>query len=163
MNIFILDRDPASAAACHADIHLAKMILEGAQMLAAAFHHYGHPVEYKPTHINHPCSRWVRESRDNALWLYCLMEFLEIERQLRFGTKPRHKSLLLAEKWMEHIALLPSKGLTEFVLAMPDQYRSADPVGSYRAYYASKAATMPLRYSNTSAPKWITLPERTPT
>jgi hypothetical protein len=46
-----------------------KMILETAQLLSTALRarHTSMPV-YKSTHINHPCSIWVRENKSNYSW-----------------------------------------------------------------------------------------------
>lgn len=158
MNIFILDATPSAAARYHADIHLAKMVLEGAQMIATTLHWYGHPVEYKPTHLNHPCTKWVRESRSNIIWLHNLVEYLDVERRTRFGKPAKHKSLPLVRKWLGSSVInhIPDKGLTKFAQAMPEHFRSDDAVASYRAYYASKAATMPLHYTNVDTPEWLT-------
>jgi hypothetical protein len=48
MNIFYLDRDPVKAAQVQYNKHVVKMILESAQMLCTAHHHYdnGHNVPY---------------------------------------------------------------------------------------------------------------------
>ena len=70
MNIFVLDTSPKLAAEYHCNKHVVKMIIETAQMLSTA-HDYletGISGLYKPTHKNHPCSIWVRQSRENYLW-----------------------------------------------------------------------------------------------
>ncbi len=41
MNIFYLDSDPIKAAQIQYNKHVVKMILESAQMLCTAHHHYG--------------------------------------------------------------------------------------------------------------------------
>ena len=58
MNIFYLDKDQAKAASYFYDKHKVKMILESAQMLCTAHHHYGNGdnVPYKKAHYNHPLS-----------------------------------------------------------------------------------------------------------
>jgi hypothetical protein len=40
---------------------------------------------------------------------------------------------------------------------MPDEYKTDDHIESYRRYYASKAATMPLVYhrGKTEQPQWL--------
>ncbi len=69
MNIFILDEDITKSAQAHCDKHVVKMILESAQLLCTAVNYYaGEQVTpYKSTHMNHPCSIWVRESLANFL------------------------------------------------------------------------------------------------
>lgn len=79
MNIFATSPCPRQSAKYLDDKRVNKMILESVQMLATALHHYQAPetfmpisqagTPYKPTHKNHPCSIWVRESSGNYLWL----------------------------------------------------------------------------------------------
>ena len=94
MNIFMLDQDPVKAAKYHADKHVIKMILESAQLLCTAInnHHGKQVMPYKTTHLNHPCSLWVRESRDNALWLVDLTQALNQEYKHRYLRSVNHKS-----------------------------------------------------------------------
>ena len=60
MNIFYLHRDPVKAARIQYNKHVVKMILESAQMLCTAHHHYAElnypmvEVPYKKAHYNHP-------------------------------------------------------------------------------------------------------------
>lgn len=150
MNIFVLDLDPILAAQYHADIHCGKMILESAQLLCTAHHTLGSDLEeipYKPiSNPNHPCAKWVRESHTNYNWLIEMAFALGMEYEVRY--KKKHKSsevikLLLNSPLPKGI---PYKNLTNFALAMPDQYKviknpkysnyyKEDPVTSYRQYY----------------------------
>ena len=59
MNIFILDKDPKTAAEYHCDKHVLKMILETAQMLCTAHWETGGQAPYRATHKNHPCTKWT--------------------------------------------------------------------------------------------------------
>ena len=84
MNIFILSTQPIIAAQLQHDRHVVKMILESCQMLSTAIQLNDAYRElydtmpgmrivdrslYKPTHANHPCNIWVRESAANFVWL----------------------------------------------------------------------------------------------
>jgi hypothetical protein len=71
MNIFVTSDCPIKSAAYLDDKRVVKMILESAQLLSNALYFSEMPevAPYKPTHVNHPCSVWVRESRANYLWL----------------------------------------------------------------------------------------------
>ena len=67
MNIFYLDSDPVKAAQIQYNKHVVKMILESAQMLCTAHHHYGSGdkpdyVPYKKAHYNHPSTIWCRQN-----------------------------------------------------------------------------------------------------
>lgn len=75
VNIFILDEDYRRSAILHPDKCLPKMILESAQLASNAIRmlssneyadKYGF---YRGTHINHPCSVWVRASKANFIEL----------------------------------------------------------------------------------------------
>ena len=72
MNIFYLDEDPFEAARLQYNKHVVKMILESAQMLCTAHHHYESSVDipYKKAHYNHPSTKWTRENASNYSWLY---------------------------------------------------------------------------------------------
>ena len=71
MNIFYLDKCPKKAARLQYNKHVVKMILESAQMLCTAHHHYGNGdnVPYKKAHYNHPSTIWVRENSLHYDWL----------------------------------------------------------------------------------------------
>jgi hypothetical protein len=80
MNIFYLHPNPNKAAAYHYDKHKVKMILEAAQMLCTAHHHYAELYEYdasyipyKKAHYNHPSTQWARENMQHYFWLYDYM------------------------------------------------------------------------------------------
>lgn len=144
MNIFVLDYDPVLAAKYHCDKHM-KMILESAQMLSTVL---GGP--YRPTHKNHPCTKWVAESRSNAKWLWYMADALNCEYMDRFNHERNHKSWDVMECMWDAIEQLPDEVLTPFAQAMPDEYRDSDAVTAYRAYYRSK----PFAEWRYGAPKW---------
>ena len=68
MNLFVLDSDPGLAAQMACDQHVVKMPVETAQMLSTVCRLRGIPLGYKPTHIHHPCTKWVGMSKENFLW-----------------------------------------------------------------------------------------------
>lgn len=163
MNIFFLSSDPKEAAQFHNDRHVVKMILETAQLLSTAhaiLDNDGQQVEglYKPTHKNHPCAIWVRESHKNYDWTFDLFEALLQEYTHRFHKK--HKSeelyLLLAERprniyWAENHE---QKNYTSLpALAMPEQYKTSDPVQSYRDYYINEKSHL-AKWTNRPVPYW---------
>jgi len=99
MNIFYLDKNTSVCASFTADRHVCKMIIEYAQLLSTA--HFvldGQQVGYKPTHKNHPCAVWVRQSTGNYDWLFDLFECLCREYTLRYG-KHHKTSELLTVLW----------------------------------------------------------------
>lgn len=81
MNIFAFSPDPWECALWLDDVRKNKMILETAQLLSSAVAindpSWASKV-YKPTHLGHPCAKWVMASRANFKWLldylFCLEE-----------------------------------------------------------------------------------------
>jgi hypothetical protein len=165
MNIFVLDKDPVKAAQAHCDKHVVKMILETAQLLSTADHVAGRSTEfthtYKPTHKNHPCAVWVREEMRNYQWLCELGLALCAEYSYRYAKhrdslQPQHACEDMIQQRTDWVYYTYG-GLANpasWALAMPDQYKGADPVAAYRAYYIGEKARM-LTYKRRSRPTWI--------
>ena len=158
MNIFLLHRSAPICAQMHADVHVVKMILESAQLLATTHHHFGNAVTYKPTHANHPCAVWVRQSRLHYMFLVDLSLALCREYRLRFGKTHKCEEVILNELRNPPIDLKISIWVDP-PLAMPDEFKSDDIVKSYQHYYASKAEKMTLRWfrGDRLPPFWFTL------
>ena len=151
MNIFILHRDPSSAAEMMCDKHVIKMILETNQILSTVATAHGHAAPYKSTHANHPCTLWAGESRQNWDWLVQHSRALCSEYTHRYGRV--HKSQAVTE-WAEKLNIdLPNTTRTPFRLAMPDKYKSDDPVLSYRSYYLGEKARF-AKWKNGNVPLW---------
>lgn len=161
MNIFFLSNDPTEAAQYHGDKHNIKMILEQAQLLSTAHRVLDGDAAvdtslYKSTHKNHPCAIWVRESASNYTWTYNLFAALCEEYTFRYGKQ--HKSGLLL---LDKLKILPKNiahiGMTRPALAMPDDYKSDDPVKAYREYYIhDKLKKNIVQYNkNRPPPDWI--------
>lgn len=154
MNIFALDNDPKTCAIYHTDKHVVKMIVESAQMLSTAVRVSGIDAGYKITHVNHPCSIWVRKSLSNYNWLKDLVSELHNEWKFRYNHPDDkiHKSFSIVTE-------LPTPniddiGLTNFALAMPDEFKVDDPIESYRNYY--RGAKQHLHHwKKRSVPNWI--------
>jgi len=164
MNIFILDTDPTTAAQMHCDKHVPKMCVEAAQMMASALRRHGATDEdmpltkagkpYKGGYKHHPCTVWAGDSRDNFKWLARHAQRLLREYDLRFGkTHACH--------WPIHIMstmkdIVPEGGLTQFALAMPDEYRP-EPIDGETVYHAyPKYAVQAYRryYHSKQFAKW---------
>lgn len=154
MNIFYLDENPHTAASYHCDKHVVKMILETAQLLSTAHHHYGSATcdMYKPTHKNHPSAVWVRESESNYLWAWRLFCCLCKEYTIRYNKK--HKTSRLLEELFDFPAGIPkSIGMTSPPQCMPDVYKCDDTVSAYRRYYMGDKKRFATWKTN--KPKWF--------
>ena len=136
MNIFVVDNDPVTAAKQLCDKHVVKMILESAQMLCTAHHHYGNGdnVPYKKAHYNHPSTVWTRENCENYAWLFRHMMALGEEYTRRYG-----KTHLTITKCAEPLGKsppdMPWLGFTQPPQCMPDRYKDACSVKAYWNYY----------------------------
>lgn len=177
MNIFVLHFNVIVCAMYHCDKHCVKLILEAMQLLCTAHcvldgeviqqisektgkplkPKYSKPDErmYKATHINHPCSIWVRESSENYKWLYELFIALCDEYTYRYG-----KTHLCDKKfrgWMSKPPNnIPIGNMTPFRLAMPDECKvvGANTVESYRNYYRQEKSHI-AKWKKREPPKWF--------
>lgn len=160
MNIFFLHRLPPVAAAMHCDKHVGKMLIESCQLLATAHHVHGngHAVSYKSTHVNHPSAIWTRQSKLHYNYVVTLATYLGREFFLRYGKNHKSRDVLVAELLIAPPAMYDMPATwSDPPLAMPDEFKSDDHVESYRRYYASKAATMPMLYYRGDRPMPIWL------
>ena len=183
MNIFILDEDPQLAASYHCDKHVCKMILESGQMLCTAhwvswltdfgkkrsdfrlvrdmqnflFEHVPEQKQppWKLTHLNHPCSVWTRETKENYVWHHGLMGFLLDEYSERYNRT--HKSEKVWSWLLENTPVAFSdSGLKPFPICMKEEYKvSNDPVECYREYYIKDKVRF-AKWKKGNVPQWWT-------
>lgn len=169
MNIFFLHTNPRKCARWHCDKHVVKMLLETCQLLYTS--HWvvdgalseSAPVRvgttqrgYKSSHINHPCAKWVRASRLHYAWLSSLG--LELLREYKFRYGGKSHACAPHIEWLDAhppIGLLNTEW-TEPPRAMPDAYKSGDPVASYRRYYIGEKSHF-LAYTRRGRPHWLPL------
>ena len=147
MNIFALDNDPIKAAQMHNDKHVVKMILETAQMLSTVS---GGP--YRPTHKNHPCTVWARQTKGNYDWLVQLGFALCHEYGIRYNKQ--HKCQSVIERLQYPPESIPDGDRTPFAQAMPDDCKADDAITAYRTYYKQHKAHI-AKWTNREAPQWI--------
>jgi hypothetical protein len=155
INIFVLDREPRTAARYHCDSHASKMVLESAMMLSTALRVAGREWEflYGASYQHHPCTRWAAETRENFNWLYRLARGLAAEFHLRNGGW--HKSFReVISPMPECPPCLPSRRRTPFAQAMPEEYKHPDAVVAYRAYYRHVKREF-ATYSVRDRPAWL--------
>lgn len=153
MNIFVLSESPELAARQQVDKHVVKMVLETAQLLSTCHRvlesKWANDL-YKKTHVNHPCSIWVRESSGNYNWLYNHFLYLLDEYTYRYGKV--HKCSMYKHILSYNPA--PKGERTPFALAMPDQYRSECAVESYRNYYVFEKNAL-FTWTKRDMPDWV--------
>lgn len=113
------------------------------------------PDAYKKTHVNHPSAMWVRESVDNYKWLCDLGVALCEEYTFRYGKIHKTHAHIL---WLaRNPLLLPTVGITKIRLAMPVEYKLANPILSYQKYYRENKLMLRgiVKYTKRSMPDFL--------
>ena len=157
MNIFYLDHNPELCAQYHTNKHIVKMILEYSALLSIAHRVLdGEPMPVKTKtgrnttryilsdpelnehlkhdrHIHHPSSAWVRQSKDNYVWLYNLFVNVLDEYTYRYG------KIHATSRLLKYLAKSPnnisSNTFNEPPPSMPDEYKDKSSIISYHNYY----------------------------
>lgn len=159
MNIFVLDNNPRYAAEALCDQDIGKMLVYAAQLLSNAFPEDVAPYDH--VNVDHRCSRWVRASKWNAVWLLNHAHSLALEYEVRFH-KP-HKCEMVIRWVQQNFQMITSPDtnqMTPFEVASPDIFKAAkDPIECYRAYYLFKIrdrsrAGAPCKWS-ADLPLWV--------
>lgn len=167
MNIFFLHTNPRKCARWHCDKHVVKMLLETCQLLytchwiidgklgLAPFRKGTDVRGYKKSHWNHPCAKWVRSSAFCYAWLTAFG--LELLREYEFRYPGKIHGCAIHIEWLHQNKPngLVDRGWVEPPMAMPDIYKSGDPVASYRRYYIGAKGDI-LHYTKRGVPHWIT-------
>ncbi|NJL54102.1 hypothetical protein HC928_02300 [bacterium] len=173
MNIFVLDYDAKQSAVDQCDKHVVKMPTETAQMLSTnvrvlqgpSYTKGKAPILHPHTGdvlpimqcfgINHPATRWARESFFNFRWLSIHGKALCREFEKRFGK--RHRALDTLEALDEFLNVrtltLPDIGRTEHPQCMPEKYKHADAVTAYRSFYTHDKVRF-AKWSYGPSPEW---------
>lgn len=150
MNIFVVHKNPETAARMLCDKHVVKMILESAQMLCTVARNHGYEAPYKKAHPKHPCTLWVGKSKENWEWLIRHSLEMSAEYTRRYGKVHKSQSVI---EWCKKLAIkFPESGLLPFAQAMPTQYKNECAVTAYRAYYHGEKAKFATW--KTKEPKW---------
>ena len=175
MNIFYLHENPEIAALMHNDKHCVKMILESAQMLCTTHRHLdqfyapnkngdyvftrigimkdNENVVYKTAHLNHPSTKWVRESRNHYMYLYNLFVSLCDEYTHRYGKT--HLTDTKLRKLLANAPVnIPDAGFKEPPQCMPMVYKHEDTITAYRTYYM-KDKNHFMNYTKREKPLWV--------
>lgn len=160
VNIFYLDRDSATAARYHCDVHVVKMIVETAQLLSTA-HHVIDPNGaanrnlYRATHVNHPCAVWVRSSTLHYRWSFELLHALLKEWAHRYGHSGLHchATFRLLGDLAEFPNGMPLLEWSDPPQCMPDEFRGPSTVMAYRDYYVGEKARF-AKWRNGAPSRW---------
>lgn len=112
---------------------------------------------YRPVHLHHPCTQWIRASTENYLFGCYLAYAIGEEYKYRYGKV--HMCTEHALWLTDHVPNLPEVGLQEFAVAMDDIYKiSDDPVECYRHFYkTSKKERGLLHYTKRERPNFLSV------
>ena len=177
MNIFYLSHNPKTCAEMHNDSHCSKMIIEYAQLMSTA-HRYldgefyygkttaGRKIQrwrmnsdlehilYKASHVNHPSGIWVRQSRENYLWLYRMWTELNNEFMYRYNKDVPHESFRKLKDALREPPMNLKEGFfTEPTPAMPDDVKNEKSITAYREYYIKYKQHL-AKWTKRGAPNW---------
>jgi hypothetical protein len=111
---------------------------------------------YRPVHLHHPCTIWIRESLGNYLWAVDLA--LAIAEEYEFRWPGRTHSCKAHAQWLKANPPMNLKGeLKTFAVAMDDIYRVPDdPIASYIKYYKGSKQDRNLTvYTRREAPGFL--------
>jgi hypothetical protein len=174
MNIFFLHLHPNKCSKYYSDKHVVKIILEITQLLVCAQYFNNNDDKpynncYKKTHINHPMSKWVRESYNN--YLYTLRIGFQLCKEFRYRRNKIHaceyhlKKLKKIKRfdgfkidWVDKVRLNINNNnlydITPIPMCMPDECIKYDcAVKCYRNYYKTKGSINSWNWGR-KQPRW---------
>jgi hypothetical protein len=114
---------------------------------------------FRPVHVHHPCTIWTRTTLGNYMWLAQLALALAKEKRYRWPSAPPHACEAHAVWLYTHLPPhIPRAPMTPFAVAMPDSYKTHDPIESYRAFYRGSKTDRGITnsYTRRSKPLWLT-------
>ncbi len=159
MNIFAIEGDEETgqidwykSGRTQDNLRTVKMVLESTQLLSSAMHINGMVGCYKLTHAKHPSTLWAAESSENWINLHIHAMALNQEYEERYGKTHKCKQYLLEMSSKVDLNKFPSNISTPLKLAMPEEFKSNNPVKSYRNYYSTKDK---MRYPKEKIPDWF--------
>jgi len=111
---------------------------------------------YRPVHLHHPCTIWVRECLGNYLWAVDLA--LAIAEEYEFRWPGRIHSCKAHAQWLKaNPPSIPKGDLKTFAVAMDAIYKvPGNPVASYIQYYKGSKKDRNLTvYTRREAPGFL--------
>ena len=166
MQLFFLSLCPREAAQMQCDKHVVKMCVETCQIISTVWWKVSrskHDLYRKLgwlvkqwTVPSHPSIRWVEQSHANYKWAMDHWGALLSEYTLRYGKVHAYQSMY---NNMATMAADPSLCRDEFVpmtkdfQAVPEEFKSDDPVTTYRKVYMEKKASFAV-WKHGPTPQW---------
>lgn len=127
------------------------MVLETAQMLCTAHHHYaelaGLPTDYIPYRkcfYNHPSSIWTRQNKATYLWLWEYFLAINLEYKKRYNKI--HKSFDVCYDVLQYLPIdIPDGQFTQPPQCMPDEFKTECSLEAYWNYYIGGKKHIPRK------------------
>jgi hypothetical protein len=175
VNLFVTSLDPEECARNLDDKRVGKMLMEANQMMSLAVKSHwpdndGSHVFYEMpdeltsgwSHLNHPVSRWVRETRSNYIWTLTHAKALASEFKHRYGRD--HGSSIRINFLAAHCFCLPAGDMLPFQNSARHQglgldFSDLEVPYSYREYLNCRWITdkRAVTFTNRNMPKWSRL------
>ena len=159
MNIFPIEGnaqtgeiDWVKSAQAQDNYRVVKMILESCQILSTVLNEQGVKAPYRSFNPKHPSCLWAAESSDNFLKLAMHCSAMIGEYKARFGKVHKCTDVLIEILDLFDETRFANHKPTPIRMAMPEHFKSDNPVISYRKYYASKPR---IRYPENKVPLWF--------
>lgn len=157
MNIFSSDLDPVLAAQALDDKRLVKMVLETAQLLSTWMSKQGLEAPYKPTHVNHPCSKAL-DHEDTRAWVVRHFFALTSEYKLRYNKT--HKCELVMARYPLHGLALPDRPIAP-VLPNITPYKHLEVTNAYKLLLTDKwNRDRNPKWTKRNPPEWIEIAQK---
>jgi len=160
MQLFILHSNPKVNATYYVDKHVNKILTEINQMLCTVNRKNTHVIPdflYKSMHSKHPCTLWVGTCVENFVYALDTAEALYNEYQYRYNNPNKHiRNKKIIDFFKKYLPPLPlNRGRrSAFAQAIPQEYKSSNPVLSYRLYYIKEKKHL-FNWTNRPVPNWI--------
>jgi hypothetical protein len=152
MNIFVTDSCPVKSAQYLDNKRKVKMALESTQMLATALNVHGITTGYKTAHLNHPCSIWARQSKQNWIWLWEHAVALCSEYKRIYNKD--HACMKMLHSMIGNEKILPDIGLTAFVNCARSKERGVDFTDQRDVYLAYQLYLSSRWETDKREPEW---------
>lgn len=165
MQIFVVENHPKQIAHALCNKHIVSQVGETAEMLAIAHVRNGEYVpplitlEARRRHINHPCCAWVSQTEGNYIWAHQLALALCQEFKHRYGHEHAYEKDIMRMLHPPFKLMQAAMPQTPAPAVVPEQYKAASVIQSYRNYYHYKAARMAMHWTNRRPPHWFLLGE----
>lgn len=154
MNIFCTDRDAGLSASYLDDKRVIKMVLETAQLLSSAIRSHGINEGYRISHLNHPCAKWTRASRQHFLWLVEHGKALNRTYYKAYGKT--HQAVYVIDECLEYASVIPDNGWTDWPNCTDDKVSDIPITDLYRNYMNRKWNNddFVVTWKNRPIPEW---------